>query len=134
MSAGVSLTAGSNVYGSPFTMTNIVGGVDIFDAADHLIGLSNPDAEHERQDGRTGEQSVHCDPPKQSWLLSGFGVVSIGLRDQGGDESAEQGLSAAAGVVHELEEAEVEPAASPARCRDAGATRSAAATRSPPRC
>ena len=41
-------------------------------------------------------------------LLSGFGVVSIGLRDQGGDKSAEQGLSAAAGVMHELEEAEIE--------------------------
>ena len=45
---------------------------------------------------------------KRSWLLSGFGVVSIGLRDQGGDKSAEQGLSAAAGVMHELEEAEIE--------------------------
>ena len=43
----------------------------------------------------------------RDWLLSGFGVVSIGLRDQGGDKSAEQGLSAAAGVMHELEEAEV---------------------------
>jgi hypothetical protein len=31
------------------------------DAADHLIGLSNSGAEHERQDRRTGEQSVHCD-------------------------------------------------------------------------
>ena len=40
-------------------------------------------------------------------LLSGFGVVSIGLRDQGGDESAEQGLSASPGIVDELEEAEV---------------------------
>jgi len=39
--------------------------------------------------------------------LSGFGVVSIGLRDQGGDESAEQGLSASSGIVDELEEAEV---------------------------
>jgi len=43
-----------------------------------------------------------------SWLLSGLGVVSIGLRDQGGDKSAEQGLSAAAGVMHELEGAEIE--------------------------
>ena len=46
-------------------------------------------------------------PRKRFWLLSGFGVVSIGLRDQGGDESAEQGLSASPGIVDELEEAEV---------------------------
>ena len=40
-------------------------------------------------------------------LLSGFGVVSIGLRDQGGDEGAEECFTAAAGVVYELEEAEI---------------------------
>ena len=40
-------------------------------------------------------------------LLSGFGVVSIGLRDQGGDEGAEECFAAAAGVVYELEEAEI---------------------------
>ena len=45
--------------------------------------------------------------PYDLWLLSGFGVVSIGLRDQGGDKSAEQGLSASSGIVDELEEAEV---------------------------
>ncbi len=42
------------------------------------------------------------------WLLSGFGVVGIGLRDQGADEGAEQGLAATAGVVDELEEAEID--------------------------
>jgi len=43
----------------------------------------------------------------RTWLLSGFGVVSIGLRDQGGDEGAEECFAAAAGVVYELEEAEI---------------------------
>src|SRR3954451_15835957 len=40
-------------------------------------------------------------------LLPGFGVVSIGSRDQGGDEGAKERLPAAPGVVHELEEAEI---------------------------
>src|ERR671912_2735583 len=44
---------------------------------------------------------------KSSRLLSASGVVSIGSGDQGGDEGAEQGLSASAGVVDELEEAEI---------------------------
>jgi len=43
----------------------------------------------------------------QRWLLSGFGVVSIDLRDQGSDEGAEECFAAAAGVVYELEEAEI---------------------------
>jgi hypothetical protein len=41
------------------------------------------------------------------WLLSGFGVVSIGPRDESGDEGPEERIAAAAGVVHELEEAEM---------------------------
>src|SRR3954452_22803677 len=41
-------------------------------------------------------------------LLSGFGVVGMGLPDQTRDEGAEQSLAPAAGVVDELEEAEVE--------------------------
>src|SRR3954453_10011714 len=41
------------------------------------------------------------------WLLSGFGVVSVGLGNQGGDEGAEECFAAAAGVVDELEEAEI---------------------------
>ena len=45
---------------------------------------------------------------KNPWLLSGFGVVSIGSRDQAGDEGAEQRLPAAPRVVNELEEAEIE--------------------------
>jgi hypothetical protein len=39
--------------------------------------------------------------------LSGFGVVSISLRDQGGDEGAKERFAPPAGVVDELEEAEV---------------------------
>src|SRR3954464_10985310 len=42
------------------------------------------------------------------WLLSGFGVVGMGLPDQTRDEGAEQGLAPAAGVVDELDEAEIE--------------------------
>src|SRR3712207_9114365 len=42
------------------------------------------------------------------WLLSGSGVVKGTSRHQGGDKGSEQGFAAAAGVVHELEEAEVE--------------------------
>ena len=41
-------------------------------------------------------------------LLSGFGVVSIGLRHQGCDECTEQGFAPTAGVVNELEEAEID--------------------------
>src|SRR3954453_15961563 len=40
--------------------------------------------------------------------LVGFRGVGFGSYDQGGDEGAEQGFAPAAGVVHELEEAEVE--------------------------
>src|SRR3954447_22074788 len=40
-------------------------------------------------------------------LLSGFGVVMIGRRDQGADEGAQERLPAAPGVVDELEEAEI---------------------------
>src|SRR5687767_12344059 len=40
-------------------------------------------------------------------LLSGFGEVSIGLCDESGDEDPEERFAAAAGVVHELEEAEI---------------------------
>src|SRR3954452_16761746 len=40
-------------------------------------------------------------------LLSGFGVVRIGRRDQGADEGAQERLPAAPGVVDELEEAEI---------------------------
>src|SRR3712207_9557499 len=42
------------------------------------------------------------------WLLSGSRVVMGTSRHQGGDKGSEQGFAAAAGVVHELEEAEVE--------------------------
>src|SRR3954466_5464339 len=45
--------------------------------------------------------------PNQRRLLSGFGVVRIGRRDQAGDEGAEERLPAAPGVVDELEEAEI---------------------------
>src|SRR3954465_5689002 len=45
--------------------------------------------------------------PHLSWLLSGFGVVMIGRRDQGADEGAQERLPAAPGVVDELEEAEI---------------------------
>src|SRR4051812_5609910 len=41
------------------------------------------------------------------WLLSGFGVVRVGRRDQGADEGAQERLPAAPGVVDELEEAEM---------------------------
>src|SRR3954451_2637790 len=44
---------------------------------------------------------------KNGWLLSGFGVVMIGRRDQGADEGAQERLPAAPGVVDELEEAEI---------------------------
>ncbi len=40
-------------------------------------------------------------------LISGSRVVTSGSRDQSCDESAEEGVAAAAGVVDELEEAEV---------------------------
>src|SRR5215218_4383776 len=43
---------------------------------------------------------------KTRWLLSGFGVVSISLRDRGGDEGAKERFAPPAGVVDELEEAE----------------------------
>src|SRR3954467_7230902 len=43
----------------------------------------------------------------KKWLLSGFGVVGLRRRDQAGDESAEEGLAAAASVVDDLEEAEI---------------------------
>ena len=39
--------------------------------------------------------------------MLGFGVVAWS-RNQGGDKGAEQGFAAAAGVVHVLEEAEIE--------------------------
>ena len=42
------------------------------------------------------------------WLLSGFGVVMIGRRDQGADEGAQERLPAAPGIVDELEEAEID--------------------------
>src|SRR5215212_10692255 len=41
-------------------------------------------------------------------LLSGSGVVKGTSRHQGGDKGSEQGFAAAAEVVHDLEEAEVE--------------------------
>src|SRR5688500_8710362 len=41
-----------------------------------------------------------------AWLLSGFGVLARS-GDQGGDKGAEQGFAAAAGIVDELEEAEI---------------------------
>src|SRR3982751_1296529 len=41
------------------------------------------------------------------WLLSGSGVMEAS-HDQGCDEGAEEGFAAAPGVVHELEEAEIE--------------------------
>jgi hypothetical protein len=71
--------------------------------------------------------------------LVGFRGVGFGSCDQGGDEGSEQGFAASARVVHELEEAEVERQlvlrdAALARCRGAGAARSAAATRSPRWC
>jgi hypothetical protein len=44
---------------------------------------------------------------KQTRLLSGSRVVIVGSCDQGSDEGAEQGLSPTAGVVDELEEAEI---------------------------
>src|SRR3954453_18034403 len=44
---------------------------------------------------------------KDRRLLSGFGVVRIRQHDQAGDESAEERLAPAAGVVDELEEAEI---------------------------
>jgi hypothetical protein len=40
--------------------------------------------------------------------LVGFRGVGFGSCDQGGDEGSEQGFAPAPGVVHELEEAEVE--------------------------
>src|SRR3954451_20523624 len=48
------------------------------------------------------------DVTNPSWLLSGFGVVGMGLPDQTRDEGAEQSLAPAASVVDELEEAEME--------------------------
>src|SRR3712207_6954037 len=46
--------------------------------------------------------------PLLDWLLLGSGVVLGRSRHQGGEEGSEQGFAAAPGVVHELEEAEVE--------------------------
>ena len=44
-----------------------------------------------------------------AWLFSGSGVLGVCPScHQGGDEFAEQGFAAAAGVMHELEEAEIE--------------------------
>src|SRR5687768_6820777 len=43
---------------------------------------------------------------KAERLLSGFGVLARS-GDQGGDKGAEQGFAAAAGIVDELEEAEI---------------------------
>src|SRR5215208_5451205 len=43
-----------------------------------------------------------------AWLLLGSGVVTGRSRHQGGDKGSEQGFAAAAGVVHELKEAEIE--------------------------
>ena len=40
------------------------------------------------------------------WLMLGSGVLAS-LSHQGCDESAEEGLASALGVVHELEKAEV---------------------------
>ena len=40
--------------------------------------------------------------------LIGFWGGEVGSCDQGGDEGSEQGFAASAGVVHELEEAEIE--------------------------
>ena len=80
----------------------------------HCVGsvaavlLSTGDAVHLRTGGRQATETAIVGAAKTTRLLSGFGVVSIGLRDQGGDKSAEQGLSAAAGVMHELEGAEIE--------------------------
>jgi hypothetical protein len=46
---------------------------------------------------------------KYEWLFSGSGVLGGSPSyHQGSDQLAEQGFAAAAGVVHELEEAEVE--------------------------
>src|SRR5215213_1795911 len=45
---------------------------------------------------------------KRRRLLAGSGVVTGTSRHQGGDKGSEQGFAAAAGIVHELEEAEVE--------------------------
>jgi hypothetical protein len=39
--------------------------------------------------------------------LSGIGVVSVSSRQQSGDEFTKEGFAAAAGVVDELEEAEI---------------------------
>src|SRR3954451_14272636 len=46
--------------------------------------------------------------PIQPRLLAGSGVVMGTSRHQGGDKGSEQGFAAAAGVMHELEESEVE--------------------------
>src|SRR3954468_20247694 len=62
---------------------------------------------------KAGDESIAFSPPNSSGeydarLLSGFGVVGMGLPDQTRDEGAEQRLAPAASVVDELEEAEVE--------------------------
>src|SRR4051794_12379189 len=60
-------------------------------------------------------QAISCDAARtgsgdtlSTRLLLGSGVVTGASRHQGGDKGSEQGFAAAAGVVHELEEAEVE--------------------------
>jgi hypothetical protein len=54
---------------------------------------------------RAGTEVVFLNHPR---LLAGSGVVMGTSRHQGGDKGSEQGFAAAAGVVHELEESEVE--------------------------
>src|SRR4051794_25672697 len=56
-----------------------------------------------------GLKMAYAVPQKRWALFSGSGVLDgIPSGHQGGDELAEEGPAAAAGVVHELEEDEVE--------------------------
>jgi len=55
----------------------------------------------------TPARSSDCRRSFPGWLLLGFGVVVNSSRNQACDEGSEQGFAASAGVVHELEEAEV---------------------------
>ncbi len=58
--------------------------------------------------GRIRDRGGRTAPRVRSWLLLASGVVRSSSCNQAGNERTEQGFTASARVVHELEEAEVE--------------------------
>jgi hypothetical protein len=78
-------------------------------------GLSRPGFTHELggsltedRAGRSLIEAIGDERYDRRWLLLGSGVVMGTSRHQSGDKGSEQGFTAAAGVVHELEEAKAE--------------------------